>query len=277
MALATSRDPDLRPGDAGQFLRAVTGVRHGLPPDGARPRPPAASPSRRSATSSTRQRVASPSRRAAASPPRRRPASRPRPGAAFRPRRPPSCRDRRLVIPPPRAATRRRCRRFPGRPPHPAARSRPDAGSGPAGPAVLRAPPPRLRTAVGHPAVPAGALPPRRPAHADRQRRRRRPLRAAELPGYAPPEPRLQRLLFSRRLGYLAAAVAVVLVVGLTTWWLTSGRYTNMPKVTGMTVAAATAELTRRRLHRRHRQRPAGQPGRQGPGDPLGPGGRGSG
>jgi hypothetical protein len=35
----------------------------------------------------------------------------------------------------------------------------------------------------------------------------------------------------------------VVLVVGLATWWLTSGRYTNVPKVTGMTVAAATAEL----------------------------------
>jgi serine/threonine-protein kinase len=32
-------------------------------------------------------------------------------------------------------------------------------------------------------------------------------------------------------------------VVGLATWWLTSGRYTNVPKVTGMTVAGATAEL----------------------------------
>src|SRR5439155_14760485 len=64
-----------------------------------------------------------------------------------------------------------------------------------------------------------------------------------QLPGYAPPEPRLQRLLFSRRLGYLAAAVAVVLAVGLATWWLTSGRYTSVPKVTGMTVAVATADL----------------------------------
>jgi serine/threonine-protein kinase len=62
-------------------------------------------------------------------------------------------------------------------------------------------------------------------------------------PQYGPPEPRLQRLLFSRRLGYLAAAVAVVLVMGLAAWWLTSGRFTNVPKVTGMTVAAATAEL----------------------------------
>src|SRR5256885_1527861 len=62
-------------------------------------------------------------------------------------------------------------------------------------------------------------------------------------PRYGPPEPRLQRLLFSRRLGYLAAAVAVVLAVGLATWWLTSGRYTSVPKVTGMTVAVATADL----------------------------------
>jgi eukaryotic-like serine/threonine-protein kinase len=41
VALATSRDPDLRPADAGQFLRAVTEVRQGLPiadPGGA-PRP----------------------------------------------------------------------------------------------------------------------------------------------------------------------------------------------------------------------------------------------
>ena len=33
VALATSRDPDLRPADAGQFLRAITGARHGLPLD----------------------------------------------------------------------------------------------------------------------------------------------------------------------------------------------------------------------------------------------------
>ena len=118
VALATSRDPELRPGDAGQFLGAVTGVRHGLPPDGT-PARPAASPSRRPATSSTRPRVASPSRRAAASPPRRRPASRPCPGAAARPRRPPSCREH---DPAPGAAARRRPARHrsPGRAPHPA-------------------------------------------------------------------------------------------------------------------------------------------------------------
>src|SRR5260370_27917576 len=31
VALATSRDPELRPADAGQFLRAITDVRRGLP------------------------------------------------------------------------------------------------------------------------------------------------------------------------------------------------------------------------------------------------------
>src|SRR5215472_3026594 len=39
VALATSRDPELRPADAGQLLYAVTGARHGLPPD--LPLPPA--------------------------------------------------------------------------------------------------------------------------------------------------------------------------------------------------------------------------------------------
>ena len=39
VARATSRDPELRPADAGQFLYAITGARHGLPPDV--PPPPA--------------------------------------------------------------------------------------------------------------------------------------------------------------------------------------------------------------------------------------------
>ncbi len=37
VAMATSRDPDLRPGDAGQFLHAVSGVRLSLPPAPAQP------------------------------------------------------------------------------------------------------------------------------------------------------------------------------------------------------------------------------------------------
>src|SRR5204862_2394104 len=62
-------------------------------------------------------------------------------------------------------------------------------------------------------------------------------------PGYGPSEPRLQRLLFSRRLGYVAAALAVVLVAGMVTWWLTTGRYTSVPRITSMIVAAARADL----------------------------------
>ena len=44
VALATSRDPELRPADAGQFLRAITGARHGLPLDVPPPALPGTSP-----------------------------------------------------------------------------------------------------------------------------------------------------------------------------------------------------------------------------------------
>ena len=44
VALATSRNPDLRPADAGQFLRAITGTRHGLPLDVPPPAPYGAAP-----------------------------------------------------------------------------------------------------------------------------------------------------------------------------------------------------------------------------------------
>ncbi|MGD0703303.1 MAG: Stk1 family PASTA domain-containing Ser/Thr kinase [Trebonia sp.] len=56
-------------------------------------------------------------------------------------------------------------------------------------------------------------------------------------------EPFLQRWLFSRRLAYLAVAVVVVAGLGGGGWWLTSGRYTAVPSVTGLTAAAAQQEL----------------------------------
>jgi eukaryotic-like serine/threonine-protein kinase len=56
-------------------------------------------------------------------------------------------------------------------------------------------------------------------------------------------EPRLQRLLFSRNLIYLAALAAVVLVGGLAAWWLTSGRYATVPQLRGMAASTATTEL----------------------------------
>jgi eukaryotic-like serine/threonine-protein kinase len=59
----------------------------------------------------------------------------------------------------------------------------------------------------------------------------------------APREPRLHRLLFSRRLGFLALGLAVVLVIGLLGWWVLEGRYTTVPKVTGLATATATSDL----------------------------------
>ncbi len=244
VALATSRDPELRPGDAGQFLGAVTGVRHGLPPDGAAP--PAAGG------------LPVPPVGDFLDPPA---GGFPVPAGSGFPAAPATG----FPAPPGSGLPAAPTTVMPGPPDgDPAA----EGGNTPPVPPLPRpAPPPGQ---PGHDLMP-GAAPPARqsfglphPGSAPQpvtQQFQPEPYRSGgqhtlivsgadggpygppQLPGYAPPEPRLQRLLFSRRLGYLAAAVAVILVVGLTTWWLTSGRYTNVPKVTGMTVAAATAEL----------------------------------
>ncbi len=63
-------------------------------------------------------------------------------------------------------------------------------------------------------------------------------------PGYpVAREPRLQRLLFSRRLGYLAVTLAVLLVAGMLGWWVAAGRYETVPQVGGMTATAARDDL----------------------------------
>ena len=158
VALATSRDPELRPGDAGQFLRAVTGVRHALPPAG--------------------------------------------PGHDLVPG----------MAPPARQSF-----------------GSPYPGAGPVSATQQFQPSPHQPGSQHTLIVSAGAAEP--------------PYGRAR-PQYGQREPRLQRLLFSRRLAYLALAFAAVLIVGVAAWWLTTGRYTNVPKVTGMTVAAARAELS---------------------------------
>ena len=56
-------------------------------------------------------------------------------------------------------------------------------------------------------------------------------------------EPRLQRWLFSRRLAYLALALAVMLILGLVTWWVIDGQYVTVPRVDGMAKATARTEL----------------------------------
>jgi eukaryotic-like serine/threonine-protein kinase len=56
-------------------------------------------------------------------------------------------------------------------------------------------------------------------------------------------EPRLQRWLFSRRLGYIAAVVALCLVAVLGFWWFSSGQYTTIPQVGGLAAGTARTEL----------------------------------
>ena len=57
-------------------------------------------------------------------------------------------------------------------------------------------------------------------------------------------EPFLQRWLFSPRLAIIALVVVLGAGLGLGGWWFTSGRYTQVPSVTGDSVAAATTALT---------------------------------
>jgi eukaryotic-like serine/threonine-protein kinase len=57
-------------------------------------------------------------------------------------------------------------------------------------------------------------------------------------------EPFLQRWLFSARLGVVALIVVLGIGLGLGGWWLLSGRYTAIPVLTGDTVSQATVALT---------------------------------
>jgi serine/threonine-protein kinase len=56
-------------------------------------------------------------------------------------------------------------------------------------------------------------------------------------------EPFLSRWLFTRRLAYIAGALALALTAGLIIWWQTAGQYTTVPHVAGLTKATARQEL----------------------------------
>jgi len=225
VALATSRDPELRPADAGQFLRAITGARHGLPLDLPPPALPGTSPGIPPGTA--------PSASNAETAP-------PRPVVA-------------PAWPDPHAGA------WPGTqsPAWPSAQPPAWPGAQPAGPSGGWPEPPQNGSALdlipGMAPVPAAqsyGAPgtgteridgPYRPgtnktlivSAADASYGSTPPARESWLPG----------LLFSRRLAYLAAALAVVVVFGLLGWWLLEGRYTIVPKVTGVSTATAQADL----------------------------------
>jgi eukaryotic-like serine/threonine-protein kinase len=185
VTLATSRDPGLRPADAGQFLRAIADARGSLPsgsPQGAdavtyHGAPPADAPS------------------AVPADMHRMPAPAPSGFPFFEENnRAPAGADgtnHTLVVP----------------------------GGG-----------------LAHDGLPYGGVPyaegegpayPRRPLDAYRRRA----------------EPLLQRWLFSRRFVYAALGVGAALIIGLITWWVTTGQYVTVPPVRAMAVSTARTEL----------------------------------
>jgi eukaryotic-like serine/threonine-protein kinase len=223
VALATSRDPALRPADAGQFLYAVVGARHGLPPDV--PPPPAlpgtspgTSPGVSNAETAPPLPVVAPAwpdPQAGAWP-----GTQPAQAGAWPGPQPAEW---------PSAQTIRQAGGWP---------DPPQNGHGPdVIPGMDRVPAAQSYGAPGTERTDS----PYRPntnntlivSPADDPYRNTAPAR----------EPWLSRLLFSRRLAYLAAALAVVLVFGLLGWWLFEGRYTVVPKVTGVATATAQADL----------------------------------
>ena len=58
-----------------------------------------------------------------------------------------------------------------------------------------------------------------------------------------PREPGLQRWLFSRRLYYVLGGLAAVLLIGLLIWWQAAGKYTTVPSVGGLTASTAGVEV----------------------------------
>jgi beta-lactam-binding protein with PASTA domain/predicted Ser/Thr protein kinase len=220
VALATSRDPDLRPADAGQFLRAISGARHGLPLDvPAAPGVPYAAVTGPAAHDASSADTTPP--RAVVAPvwPGPQPAGWPgqseaptggwpgRPAAGW-PDPPQNANDLDMIPGMPASATQSYGVAAPGAEP-------------PAGPYPPATTHKTLIVSAGDP--PYGA----------------------QAPGSYPAarEPLLGRLLFSRRLAYIAAGLAVVVVFGLLGWWLFQGRYTVVPKVTGVSAATALADL----------------------------------
>ena len=204
VAMATNRDPDLRPGDAGQFLQAISDARSGLPVAG--PADPLG------------QLLPAPPSRVSGPVPSVDPAGFPWfdennvPAGYGQPMRgegevgggpgpmrgneyspvpaPPANPNHTLVVP---------------------------AGG------------------TGYDGLPYGGLPYAAGDGPAYPRRRGSKFRSGE--------PVLQRWLFSRRFVYLSLGVAAAVIIGLVAWWVTDGQFVTVPQVTGMAIGTARSEL----------------------------------
>ncbi|HMH94574.1 MAG TPA: PASTA domain-containing protein [Streptosporangiaceae bacterium] len=205
VAMATSRDPELRPPDAGHFLQAVAEVRRGGSPSPAGRRGQHAAPDETSAMSADPW----------ASLP---PGGGPRPGARTVPA------DESLEDTDLRPAI-----------------GYGDSGYGDSN-GTMRFGRPEEEAANHTMVVSPGTIVPGfdDPDYDDGYRRRgsRRGWRRGD------GEPLLQQLLFSRRLIYVLGALAAVLAAVLLGWYLTSGQQMTVPQVTGFSQGLARKELT---------------------------------
>ena len=268
VAMATSRDPDLRPADAGQFLHAITGVRHGLPLD-----VPASAPYPAPAPYPPYS---------AGGPFAAGPGLPGVPGAdPGVPGADPGLPGTGPGLPGtgpgmPGVPTVAALGGIPGASGHGAAGSGASGRGAPGSDAsIADTAPPRAVVAPAWPAPPSTDWPAQPASSSGRPDPQNgnhldmipgMPTGTAVQPYGADPyrpamnqtlivstadgpygttvrESWLGRQLFSRRLAYIAAGLAVVLVFGLLGWWMFQGRYTIVPKVTGVSAATAQADL----------------------------------
>jgi len=235
---ATSRDPDLRPVDAGQFLRGVGDVRRTLPPGGpAQPPIPGASvlPSGDPGPAGR-----GPAGHGPAVPPPGYPSETQPPGpvpnyaAPYPPRQPapgeyaPAVWPADLPAAPPREDGL-----IPGLPGSGHRDLVPAGPGGPGGPgsATTQVRGDGFYQPANHTTVLA-------PGQADYGRRGH-----GGHGGFRTHEPGLQRWLFSRRLIYVLAGLVAVVLIGVLVWYQTAGKYTTVPRVATLTAATAQQAL----------------------------------
>jgi beta-lactam-binding protein with PASTA domain len=256
---ATSRDPELRPVDAGQFLRGVSEVRRSLPPGGpAHPAipgtslPVSADPSDRGGAGTPAGRYLSETQ-----PPGPAPAADYPPAANYSPAADyPPARDYAPARDYPPARDYAPAREYgpadwpddlPAAPPledglipglpgsgH---RDQAPAGLGADGSATQQVKDDGFYRSANHTLV----VTPGAAAEYGRRGGARSGTRGGG--GFRAHEPGLQRWLFSRRLIYLVAGLAAVILIAVLVWYQSAGKYTTVPRVVRLTAATAQQAL----------------------------------